>query len=113
MILTKKQYDVLLYLRKKPRTLEKIKEKFDPKDDWELDYLLLPTHGDLYERVKDKKGREAVKLTDEGVTYAQAEYDRRVDTRCTRVTALIAIGISAAALILQAIEIVLELLPPQ
>lgn len=104
MVLTKKQYDVLLYLRKKPRKLESIRKKFKPKNDHDLNYVCLPTHGDLYERIEDKKGREVIKLTDEGVTYAQAEFDRRFDMYFTRVCALAALIISALTLFIGQIK---------
>lgn len=104
MVLTKKQYDVLLYLRKKPRKLECIRKKFKPENDHDLNYVCLPAHGDLYKRIEDKKGREVIQLTDEGVTYAQAEYDRRFDMYFTRVCALAALIISALTLFIDQIK---------
>lgn len=115
---TEKEYDVLLYLRKRPRTAKKLYAHFQPNiDQWniwmsDLDGLyyvepegskLLNQEGTLY-------------LNEIGKTIAGQEKERRTSSRTTRKIAICSLVISIIAILLQAAGLILQwlsLLPPQ
>lgn len=100
--LTKKEYDILLYLRKKERTCRQITRKVPPKSQkqwniWLSDlsplYYVEPENGHLVDP------ETKVHLNDIGITVAQAEYDRRFDMYFNRIIALLALILSIVAII--------------
>lgn len=87
---TKKEYDILLYLRKKPRKMKRLKKKFKPASDGVWNIWLSQLSELLYLLPEGTKTLEAetVSLNEVGVTVAQAERDRRFDMYFTRAMAL-------------------------
>lgn len=101
---TKKEYDILLYLRKKPRPSKKIRKKFKPRNDkhwniWLSDLSKLYYVEPDGAKVLAEEG--TVHLNEIGETLAQAEFDRRFDMYFTRAMALLALAASIAALIIE------------
>jgi hypothetical protein len=98
--LTKKDYDVLLSLRRKPLTFRQILVKHNIKEE-ALNQILSSQLKKLVRTVGDEEGNfsiDPLTLTYWGETYAQAEFDRRFDRYYTRVASLIAIVTSIAAI---------------
>ena len=100
--LTKKEYDILVYLRKKERTCKQITRKVPPrsKNQWNMWlsnlsplYYVEPENGKLFDP------ETKLHLNDIGITMAQAEFDRRFDMYYNRVIAMIALVLSIAAII--------------
>lgn len=102
--LSKKEYDILLYLRKKPRKMKRIMKKFNKDGDDAFNIRLSDLSDLFYTMPEGSKVLEAdsLHLNDIGETVAQSEYDRRFDMYFTRVMALLALVASIAALILEA-----------
>lgn len=101
---TKKELDFLLKLRRKPRDWQYLKKLADTDDDGVN--IMLSNLSDLYYVVDDKpKTVGLLKLNQKGETIAQAEFDRRFDMYLTRVTALAALLLSVASLIVSVIAL--------
>lgn len=103
--ITKKEYDVLLFLRKCPRTAKAVYRKYKPASGkqwniWLSDLSPLYYTEPENARLLDLEG--TLFLNERGETVAQAEYDRRFDMYCTRVTSIAALIISAVAVVLAA-----------
>lgn len=113
---TKKEYDILLYLRKKPRKTKRIFKRFKPADNkhwniWlsDLSKLYYVEPGEA--NVIDCEG--VIHLNEQGETVAQAEYDRRFDMYFTRIVALLALLASLFAIGLDAAQSVRGSQEPQ
>lgn len=102
--LSKKEYDILLYLRKKPRKMKRIMKKFNKDGDDSFNIRLSDLRNLFYTMPEGSKVLEAdsLHLNDIGETVAQAEFDRRFDMYFTRVMALLALVASIFALIFEA-----------
>lgn len=102
--LSKKEYDILLYLRKKPRKMKRIMKKFNKDGDDAFNIRLSDLRNLFYTMPEGSKVLEAdsLHLNDIGETVAQAEFDRRFDMYFTRVMALLALAASIFALIFEA-----------
>lgn len=102
--LTKKELDFLLKLRREPRDWQYLKKSAGVDDAGAN--IMLSRLSDLYYVVDDKpKTMGLLKLNQKGETIAQAEFDRRFDMYLTRVTALAALLLSAASLIVSVIAL--------
>ena len=106
MAYTKKEYDILLYLRKKPRKTAKVYKKFKPKsmetwNVWFTDFRNLCYLEPDGSKILELTGE--IHLNEIGETVAQAEFDRRFDMYFTRIMALLALAASVVALIIQAV----------
>ena len=98
---TKKEYNCLLKLRKKPRTWDYLKT-FSHTTDNDMN-IMLSRMELLYYVVDDRPITEGeIKLNQIGETVAQAEFDRRFDMYYTRVMSLAALLVSIAAIIVSA-----------
>ena len=111
---TKKEYDILLYIRRKPRKPAKLKKKFKPKSDDVWNIWLSRLSDLLYLLPEGTKALEAetVSLNEDGVTVAQAEFDRRFDMYFTRIMALAALLVSLLAIGLDVMQSEQELQQP-
>lgn len=97
---TKREYDCLLALRRRPRTFDELKRIARTEDSVTMNQML-STMGELYyviENAPTLKGK--LKLNFKGETVAQAEFDRRFDMYYTRIMSLLALLTSIVALIL-------------
>ena len=100
---TKKEYDILLYLRKKPRKAKRLYKRFKPTDERQWN-IWLSRLSKLYyvepddAKLPDQEG--TIHLNEQGVTIAQVEFDRRFDMYFTRTTAFVALIVSVVTLIL-------------
>lgn len=95
--LTKKEYDVLISLRKRPWTAKALYRKAKPSSDeqwsiWLSD--LSPLYYTEPENAKLLAKEGKIILNDKGITVAQAEYDRRFDMYYTRVISIMSLAVS-------------------
>lgn len=96
---TKREYDCLLALRRRPRTFDELKRI--AKVSTEAMNIMTSEMGELYYVVDGEltsKGK--LTLNQQGETVAQAEFDRRFDMYYTRIMSLLALLTSIVALIL-------------
>ena len=96
---TKREYDCLLAMRRKPRTFAELKRIAKVSDD--AMNIMTSEMGGLYYVVDGElttKGK--LTLNQQGETVAQAEFDRRFDMYYTRIMSLLALLTSIVALIL-------------
>lgn len=108
---TKKEYDLLLRLRKKPQPAARLYKRLKPKNDWQWNVWLSDLSSLYYvepenAKVLDREG--VIVLNDLGQTVAQAEYDRQSGMRLTRWMSAISLGVSVLTLLL---EVATRLLP--
>ena len=95
---TKKEYNCLLKLRRKPRTWAYLKA-FANVETGDLNIMLSRMHN-LYYVIDDASITTGlIKLNQQGETVAQAEFDRRFDMYYTRIMSLAALFVSIAAII--------------
>ena len=104
---TRNEYNILLYLRKRPQPSKKIYKKTKPEsleqwNIWMSDLSRLYYVEPKTAKVLDLEG--TLFLNDTGETVAQAEFDRRFDMYFTRVMALLALLVSAVAICIDAIQ---------
>ena len=100
--LTKAEYDILVYLRRKPRTAKEIRKKCKPNNGNQWNMWLTDLHEFYYvepDSAKVLNNEGTLHLNDIGKTIAQAEFDRRFDMYYNRVIAMIALVLSIAAII--------------
>lgn len=96
---TKREYECLLALRKKPMRREDLKPLKGLRDD-DVN-IMLSRLGKLYYVEDDAPAWVGVlHLNQMGETEAQAEFDRRFDMYLTRTASIAALILSALALIL-------------
>ena len=96
---TRKELNFLLKLRKKTRTWDYLKN-IAKTDDNNMNIMFSHMHSLFY--VLDGKPITVgeIKLNHVGETIAQAEYDRRFDMYLTRITALLGLTVSIAAIVI-------------
>lgn len=102
---TKKEYDLLLRLRRKPQPAARLYKRLKPKNDWQWNVWLSDLSGLYYvepenAKVLDREG--VIVLNDLGQTVVQDEYDRQSGMRRTRRISIISIAISVFTLLLEA-----------
>lgn len=96
---TKREYDCLLALRRRPRTFEELKRI--AKVSTEAMNIMTSEMGELYYVVDGElTSNGKLTLNQQGETVAQAEFDRRFDMYNTRIMSLLALLTSIVALIL-------------
>ena len=96
---TKREYDCLLAMRRRPRTFDELK-RIAKVSDGAMN-IMTSEMGDLYYVVDGAlttKGK--LTLNHQGETVAQAEFDRRFDMYYTRIMSLLALLTSIVALAL-------------
>lgn len=104
------EYDILLYLYKRPRKLSRIKKKFKPASDDQWNIWLSDLRP-LYSVIPDGANElEADKLYlhDIGKTVARQESERRCSLEKTRKIAIASLVISIIAILLQAGALALQ-----
>ena len=108
--LTKKEYDILLFLRKKHRSIKRLRRRFRPRNDDHLNIWLSDLHTLYYVEPDGAKVLEAksIHLNEIGMTIAQAEYDRRFDMYFKRILTVLSLVLSIVAII---VSVVLKLWP--
>ena len=102
---TKKEYDLLLRIRKKPQPAARLYKRLKPKNDWQWNVWLSDLSGLYYvepenAKVLDREG--VIVLNDLVQTVVQEEYDRQSGMRRTRRISIISIAISVFTLLLEA-----------
>lgn len=102
--LTKRDYDCLLLLRKKPRTMAYLCKKTKTRPE-AMNIMLSDDLRELYYVEDGPVATSPIILTHKGETIAQAEFDRRFDMYCTRVISVASLLIAALSL---AISVVLQ-----
>ncbi len=101
---TKKEYDLLLYVRKNSRHVEWLRKRCKPKSDAQWNIWLSDLSKLYYvepEGAKTFSDDPEISLNDIGETVAQAEFDRRFDMYFTRVISAVALITSIVSLILK------------
>lgn len=106
-VYTKAEYDMLLMLRKKPRSWDYIAPRIRPKiaEHRETMAFMMDDCAALLKNTGQEYWTTPLELNQQGVTVAQAEYDRRFDMYCTRVISIVSLVISAIALAITAISL--------
>lgn len=100
---TKKEYDILLYLRRRPRTANEIRDKLRFPSDASMNVRmsrLSPLYSVEPENANILKHEGLYTINDEGETIAQAEFDRRFDMYFTRIMSFTALLVSILALLI-------------
>lgn len=96
---TKKEYNCLLAMRRKPRTWSELKEKAKVPTDEDMN-IMLSHMNQLFYTVDDEPITTGkIKLNQIGETVAQAEFDRRFDMYYTRIMSAAALVVSIVAII--------------
>lgn len=100
-IYTKTELDMLLLLRRKPRTREYLQNRFSLKDE-AMNIMLSNMSGLIYS--DDPRGvwHGTLRLNQPGITVAQSEYERRFDMYYTRTVSIAALVTSVASVIISA-----------
>lgn len=97
---TKKEYNCLLKLRKKPRTWQELKQLANVPTDEDMN-IMLSHMNQLYYVVDDEPITTGkIKLNQIGETVAQAEFDRRFDMYYTRFMSAAALAVSIIAIVI-------------
>lgn len=96
---TKKEFNCLLLMRKKPRTWDELKRLAKVPTDEDMNIMLSDMYK-LFYVVNDKPITEGkLKLNQIGETVAQAEFDRRFDMYFTRFMSAAALAVSIVSLV--------------
>ena len=101
---TKKEYDLLLHVRKKSRHEEWLRKRCKPKSDDQWNVWLSDLSKLYYvepEGAKMFSDNPTISLNDIGETVAQAEFDRRFDMYFTRFISAVALITSIVSLALR------------
>lgn len=97
---TKREYNCLLALRRKPRTMEYL--RLLAETDIDGINIMLSRMRELFYVVNDEPVTSGlIKLNQIGETVAQAEFDRRFDMYLTRTASIAALILSGLALFIR------------
>lgn len=102
---TKAELDMLLMLRKRPRTWEYVIKRIRPNPEKPKEAMSMML-SNCHELIKNENGSywsEKLELNQKGVTVAQAEFDRRFDMYYTRIISIIALACSIVAIVITAV----------